>query len=206
MGKFIFYIFFSLTSSLLVLNAQALAIKHHGIDWIETLQLSKEQQQQINKLEQSFRLKHQALRQHQETCISQEKINAELEELRTLFFAQMQHILTPEQQQKANQITRNQQRKMQIRYAQSLAQELNMPNEQKRALIEVVQLMNFQYQWPIDIIQRQQSQAELENSMAQLLTDEQRALWGQKLADASSKNWHHYREFNEQKSVQCGRS
>lgn len=195
MGKTILYVFFGLVLAASV-NAQALTIKNHSIDWISTLGLNKEQQQQISQLEQSFRKKHQTLHDQKESCISKEHFEAVAHSLREQFFTAMQQVLTIEQRQLANQITRQQHRKMQARHAYHLAQELSLSTEQEQALVEVVRMMNFQYQWPINILQRQQSQQELENSMQYLLTDEQKDLWKKKQSKAANRNWHHYQEFD----------
>lgn len=196
MGRTILYIVFSLML-FNTINAQALAVKKHSIDWINVLSLSKEQQHKINQLEKTFRNKSRVLYQSKESCVNQEAFTAEAQTLREQFFVEMQQILTPEQRDQANQIIRSQHQKMQLRYAESLAQELSMTAEQKLTFIEVINLMNFQYQWPINILQRQQSQQELESHMQSLLTDEQKELWEKKQSSASHKNWHHYQEHDE---------
>lgn len=189
------FLILGLSAILLAANpTYALNIKHHEINWITALGLTKTQQQQIFAIENDYRNKQQALRENTEHCINPAALKAQLEELDREFFKEMQGILTAEQQLKANDISRQQFRKIQLRYAHNLANELAMPDEQKQTLLEVVQLVNFQYQWPVNLHQRQQSQTELENTVNQFLTSEQKQQW-QQMNNSPINKWRQYNDY-----------
>lgn len=189
------FLILGLSAILLAANpTYALNIKHHEINWITALDLTKTQQQQIFAIENDYRNKQQALRENTEHCINPAALKAQLEELDREFFKEMQGILTAEQQLKANDISRQQFRKIQLRYAHNLANELAMPDEQKQTLLEVVQLVNFQYQWPVNLHQRQQSQTELENTVNQFLTGEQKQQW-QQMNNSPINKWRQYNDY-----------
>lgn len=174
--------------------AFALNLKHHQFNWNEVLELSKAQQQQIAILDTEFREKHKALKQTTDTCRDKAKVKELEKELRSEMIAKMQAVLTDEQLTKANSITTEQYRKMQLRYANSLIQQLNMPTEQQEAFIKAAELTHFQYEWPVDVEQRKQGQRLLEQTLEHLLTDEQKEDWQQKNIVASEQ-WHQSKDF-----------
>lgn len=178
---------------LLLLGIQqvyAFNTSRHEIDWAQELQLSTQQQQAIQTLEEQYRKQHQQLHQNKERCRDTEQLKEKTAQLQQALFVDLQAVLNDEQRQKANQTIQQHHKRMQLRHAQEVAQTLNIPQQQRVELFADIEVIPFSYQWPLDLEQREQARQAFELLLNQHLTEEQQQQWHKKQQHASKK-WHH---------------
>ena len=169
--------------------AQAADNNSREIDWAAELQLSAEQQQQINAIEEGYRDKRKQLMR--EECTQQAK---QLRELQHNMRSEVRALLTAEQAHKSDEVVRKQHSHMQLRHAREVAKKLKLSEDQRERLLADVAAMHEDYRWPLDIDQREQARASFEAVLNQHLTAEQRKRWAALKTNAKHK-WHKSEEF-----------
>ena len=188
----LFTIFPALIGTVLVFGmASAQAADNHSreIDWAAELHLSAEQQQQISVIEEGYRDKRKQLMR--EDCSQQAM---QLRDLQHNMRNDVRALLTAEQVQKSDDVVRKQHSHMQLRHAREVAKKLKLADEQRERLLADVASMQEDYQWPLDIDQREQARASFDAVLAQHLSAEQRKRWAA-LKNNPKHKWHKSEEF-----------
>lgn len=180
--------------SAVLLSAQTIAFegKHREIDWTEELQLSAEQQRQIDAIEQRYREQRQGWRngQHEQSGTDCERLQAERRQHYENMRADIQQVLTAEQKDRAATLMRDQHRQMQLRHARDVAYRLDLSHAQKEQLVEQVSVLKDDYEWPLDLAQHDAARVQLDAVIRAVLTDAQAAKWD-RLREKQMRKWHH---------------
>lgn len=190
--------FFIMRHSLLLLSTLLLAWpvlafegKHREIDWNEALQLSEQQQQQIEAIEQRYR--EQRRDRSEAGCDAVSRLREQHQRQQQLR-EDIQQVLTPAQVEVAQRMMREQHRRMQASNARELSHRLEMTAGQKQRFMADVEALQDHYQWPLDIGQLEQARERFEQVLQQHLTAPQRERW-QRLQDSGRHKWHRPDEF-----------
>ena len=185
----------------LLISVQVLAFegKHREIDWSEELQLSDEQQQKIEEIEQRYRDERKEMREDNRDADNArgaafcEKMQAEygkqLEQMR----AEIHAVLTAEQKERATAVIREQHLQMQLRHARDVAHRLEMNKDQKEKLLNDVLALKDDYQWPLDLAQHEAAREHFDAVLRQHLTDEQVRKW-ELMREKQMRKWHHHED------------
>lgn len=142
---------------------------HREIDWVKELQLSATQQQQLEAIEQRY----QPLRKEQMRGCQRD--SDALQGMRE----EMHQVLTLQQRETARTLMRAQHQQMQLRHTRELAHRLNLPAEQKDRLLQAVENVQDDYQWPLDIAQHGAARQQYEALLESHLTADQVTQWQQ---------------------------
>lgn len=154
---------------------------HREIDWVKELQLSAAQQQQLEAIEQRYQpLRNEQMRGCRRDADALQGMREE-----------MHQVLTPPQRETARTLMRAQHQQMQLRHTRELAHRLSLPAAQKDALLQAVQNIQEDYQWPLDIAQHDAARQQYEALLQQHLDAGQLAQW---------------QEWREQRQYQWARS
>ena len=165
---------------------------NNELDWAKVLQLSSEQQQQIKIIENDYRTQHKNLKSGD--CLLKDESLAKASKLKQLMHQDIHNILTHTQKQQAAELIQTQHRQMQLRRAREMARELNMDSTQRLLFLNDIDDIQFDYQWPFNVEQRERARALFEQVLEQHLNAEQHQQW-QDMPDKLPKNWHKSNEF-----------
>lgn len=179
--------------SLLSYNLAA-ATTHSGneVDWVQNLQLSLHQQQQIKNIENAYRLKHKNLKTQQ--CSSEEQRAKMTAKLKQQMHEEIHNILTAEQKLQASAVIQTQHRSMQLRHALEVAHKLKMDSRQKQAFLNDIDNIQYNYQWPLNVQQRETARTLFTQVLEQHLSSDQEKLWHELLNKQTNK-WHSFDDF-----------
>lgn len=162
------------------------------INWVTALNLSEAQQQQIHQAEQKYRESMQKLNQgHCSPRELTEKNQALQHQLRQ----NLQIILSDEQKQLASQIIHDRHQTMQLQQVREITRVLKLSPEQSQELILAVNDLHIDYQWPLDLDQRDNAKALFEQQLQNYLSTEQWQQWQANLQKHQGR-WHDSAEFD----------
>lgn len=161
-------------------------------DWAKTLELSTQQQQQIKDIEKKYRTEHKQLRI--QDCQPQDKLSASSTELDQQMHLDIHNVLTPTQKQQASEIIQTQHRQMQLGHAREVAHQLNLDKAQRKAFLDAIEDVEYSYQWPLNVQQRELARNVFEQVLMQQLNSDQLQQW-QELSNKKSNRWHSPAEF-----------
>jgi len=172
-----------------LISAQAMAFGGHqrGIDWEDELNLSEQQEEQIEAIEDRYHDQFHELRKsnsqrqerHQQKVSLMKKMREEI-----------QQVLTKEQRATARNLVAERRQKAMEKRLKKLARKLDMTEEQKTQLEQTITAEKANYQWPMDHQQRQQARVKFDNAMSNILTSEQQQEW-QAMKAKFKKRWSH---------------
>ncbi|WP_420588414.1 hypothetical protein [Bacterioplanoides sp.] len=172
-----------------LISVQAMAFGGHqrGIDWEEELDLTEQQEEQIEAIEDRYQDQFHEMRKdkgqrherHQQAAALMKQMRQEI-----------QQVLTKEQRAQARNLMTERRHKAMEKRLKKLARKLDMTDEQKSQLKQTLTAQKQQYQWPMDQEQRQQARATFDSAMAGILTSEQQQQW-QAMKAKFKKRWHH---------------
>lgn len=165
---------------------------NNEFDWAKALSLSAEQQQQIKEVESNYRTQHQGLKSH--NCLAEDENMAATNHLKQMMHQDIHNILTAKQKQQASEIIQSQHRQMQLRHAREIAHQLNMDSAQRLSFLNAIEDVQYNYQWPLNVKQRELARTLFEQIVTQHLNIEQLAQW-QKKSDQRQSKWHRSDEF-----------
>lgn len=181
---------------LISLSSYSLAVANtHSdkeVDWVQSLQLSIEQQQQIKDIENVYRVKHKNLKSQE--CTSEEKRTQLTAQLKKQMHQDIHNILTAEQKQQASAVIQTQHRSMQLRHAREIAHQLKMDNAQKKEFLNAIDNIQYNYQWPLNVRQREIARTLFTQVLEQHLNASQHQQW-QELLNKQANKWHRFDEF-----------
>jgi len=165
---------------------------YREIDWVKELRLSAAQQQQLEAIEERYQpLRKEQMRGCMRAADGLQKMREE-----------MHQVLDVQQREKARTLMRAQHQQMQLRHTRELAHRLNLPDEQKDALLQAVTNLQDEYQWPLDIAQHGAARQQYETLLQAQLNAGQLAQWQQ---------WREQRQYqwaqsdNDKKKKPCRR-
>lgn len=175
--------------ALLLTTAQAWAFdgKHREIDWEDELSLTDAQEDQIDRIEDNY---HDKLRDLRRADIKPSEMREQAGEMMRQMRDDIHQVLTPEQQQKAQELMRDQHTKMQRKLARKLGRELKLNDDQKQQLQDKVAALKTDYEWPLDKEQRDAAMKDFDDAVQSVLTDDQAKHW-QEMKDRQMHKWHH---------------
>jgi Spy/CpxP family protein refolding chaperone len=172
-----------------LISVQAMAFGSHqrGIDWEEELDLTEQQEDQIEAIEDRYqgqfhemkKGKGQRHERHQHAATIMKQMRQEI-----------QQVLTKEQRAQARKLMTERRHQAMEKRLKKLARKLDMTEEQKSQLQQTLKTQRQQYQWPMDQEQRQQARVTFDTAMAGILTSDQQQQW-QAMKAKSKKRWHH---------------
>lgn len=165
---------------------------NNEFDWAKALSLTAEQQQQIKEVESNYRTQHKGLKSH--NCLPEDEDMAVTIHLKQMMHQDIHNILTAEQKHQASEIIQSQHRQMQLRHAREIAHQLNMDSTQRLSFLNAIEDIQYQYQWPLNVKQRELARTLFEQTVTQHLHKEQLAQW-QKKSDQRQSKWHRSEEF-----------
>lgn len=179
-----------------LISAQAVAYGSHqrGIDWEEELDLTEQQEEQIEAIEDRYQNQLRSLRKHHGQRHEQQPKSAILvKQMRK----EIQQVLTKEQRALARQLITERRQKAMAKRIKKLARKLDMTDKQKQQLEVALRTEKSKYQWPMDQEQRQQARERFDSAMVNILTKEQQQQW-QAMKTKSKQRWHHNNPDNGQ--------
>lgn len=167
-----------LAGGLVTMTAGAYDTRQYEIDWAEALQLSHEQQQQIDSIEQRYREQNRQLRPDCAGSANRSR----------LMRKDMHQVLTAEQRETARVLMHEQHQQLQLRHARELAHRLRLDDAQKEQFLQAVAALKDDYQWPLDIAQHDAARRQFEGVLQSVLSAEQLDKW-QQMRKQTAYNW-----------------
>jgi len=147
--------------------------KHREMDWQESLNLTDEQEQRIDDIEDRYRDKFSELRASEKKC---SETRDERRQLQQTMHDEMNAILTSEQKKQAQAQIQERHARMQARRLDRLSRDLELSDEQRQKLASQM-ASNPLPEWPGDKVQHDTRRAKFNEQLAAILTDEQKARW-----------------------------
>lgn len=195
--RYLTFLVFLLASNLSIANHYS----NNELDWAKTLRLTPEQQQQIKEIENNYRIQHKSLKTPD--CISKDESLATTTHLKQLMHQDIHNILTATQKQLASEVIQAQHRQMQLRHAREIAHQLNMDNTQRLSFLNAIEDVQYNYQWPLNVKQRELARTLFEQVLTQHLNADQLTQWQTK-SDQRPNKWHKSDEFKSKCSAATG--
>src|SRR5690554_5205474 len=159
---------------------------NNEFDWAKTLMLSTKQQQQIKEIENEYRSKHKDVQVRD--CLFKDDSVVASAHLKQLMHQDIHNILTPTQKKQASEVIQTQHRQMQLRHARELAYQLKMDNTQRSSFLNAIEDVQYNYQWPLNIKQRELARSLFVQLLEQHLDPEQLHHW-QNLSQERPHKW-----------------
>ena len=175
---------FSLSS----LNSFAGDHKGFKEDMEQMLNLTEEQKGQIDEIEQRYR---SLLREKRSEKLSREEMRQLFVESHEKMREEIRAVLTPEQQEIAEQQVKKQKEKRMARHLKRLAKDLDLTKEQRSQL--KVALKESKERWPMDKQQRDAERQQFQKTLESILTEEQLAKW-EEIRQQSKEKWRNHGE------------
>lgn len=172
-----------------LISAQALAFGggHRGFDWEEELNLTEQQEDQIDAIEDRYQDQFHAMRQgNGQRQERHQQAHSLIKQMRE----EIQQVLSKEQRAAARKLVAERRQHAMKKRLRKVARKLDMTDEQKTQLQQAVSAESNNYQWPMDQEQRQQARANFDLAMQNILTGEQQQEW-QTMKAKFKKRWRH---------------
>ncbi|UTW48103.1 Spy/CpxP family protein refolding chaperone [Bacterioplanoides sp. SCSIO 12839] len=178
-----------------LLSAQALAFdgSQRAIDWEDELDLTEQQEDQIDAIEDKYHKQFRELRKSHKTDTINSRNHGKPQQAQHLMKQmreEIQQVLTKEQRAEARKLVSERRREAMEKRLRKMAKKLDMTDEQKSQLKQTLNEQSQQYHWPMDHAQRQQARAHFDEAMQDILTGEQQQEW-QAMKSGFKKRWHH---------------
>lgn len=163
--------------------------KHREMDWQESLNLTDEQEERIDDIEDRYRNKFSELRTSEE---KRSEIRDERRQLQQAMHDEMNAVLTPEQKEQAQAQIKERHARMQASLLDRLSRDLNLSDTQRQQLAAKM-ASNPAPEWPGDKAQHDAQRALFNEQITAVLTDEQKVQW-QVQKEKQEKKWRHHDE------------
>lgn len=159
------------------------------MDWEGSLNLTEEQEKQIDDIEDRYRKSFRELR------ASEKESRGDVDERQALYLQmreEMRNVLTEEQQALAEEQISERKKDRHERELHRLAKALKLTDEQK-ATIATRLSKHEPSDWPVDKEQRDADREYFDECIADVLTEEQQAKWN-KLREKNRDKWRNHKE------------
>lgn len=175
----------------------ALNMTHHQVNWEAALNLTQNQQAKIRSIEANYIEQQKKLIKRHDSCQSSSHLKAKTEYLQQAMFSELQQVLQPDQLDKANQLIKRYHQQMQLRQLKIISNALVIDEQQKKELFVGIEAMPLDYQWPINMEQRELARQAFEVFLTEHLTEQQQNLWREK-KQQDRKTWHQSDAYDSQ--------
>ena len=174
-----------------LISAQAMAFGGHqrGMDWEDELDLTEQQEEQIDAIEDRY---HDQFHEMRKSKGNRQERHQQAAGLLKKMREEIQTVLTKEQRATARKLIAERRQQAMEKRMKKLARKLDMTDEQQSQLKDSMVAQKEQYQWPMDQQQRQQAREDFNNAMNNILTAEQQQQW-QAMKAKYKKRWNHGR-------------
>ena len=142
----------------------------------------------IDEIEQRYR---SLLREKRSEKLSREEMRQLFVESHEKMREEIRAVLTPEQQEIAEQQVKKQKEKRMARHLKRLAKDLDLTKEQRSQL--KVALKESKERWPMDKQQRDAERQQFQKTLESILTEEQLAKW-EEIRQQSKEKWRNHGE------------
>ncbi|HCG80428.1 MULTISPECIES: hypothetical protein [Thalassolituus] len=157
------------------------------VDWESSLNLSDEQQEQIDAIEDKYRDRFREMK-------PSEAAGKERREQRQDLYVQMREeirsVLTDEQQAIAEEQVRKREKEGREEHLERLSRKLDLTSEQKSELEEKLSSCS-EEEWPVSMKMREKDRRDFEKAVKSVLTDEQKKKW-RKMQREERDKWRHH--------------
>ena len=173
----------------LITTAQAWGFddRQKKIDWESSLNLSDEQQEQIDAIEDKYRDRFREMK-------PSEAAGKERREQRQDLYVQMREeirsVLTDEQQAIAEEQVRKRENEGREEHIERLSRKLDLTAEQKAELDEKLSSCS-EEEWPVSMKMREKDRRDFEKTVKSVLTEEQKKKW-RKMQREERDKWRHH--------------
>lgn len=158
--------------------------RHGKMDWEGTLNLTEEQEEQIDEIEDRYRKSFRELKASEmEKSESKDKRQALYLQMRE----EMRNVLTADQQKVAAEQVNKRHEERRSRHLDRLSEDLGLSDEQRKELEERLSQRSAA-PWPVDKEQRDADRKHFDKSLNAILTDEQKAQW-QEMREKHREKW-----------------
>lgn len=184
-----------------LISAQVLAFDgraERGIAWEDQLELSEQQEAQIEAIEDKYQTQFREMRQSaQEQGAKRQQAGMLMKQMRQ----EIQQVLTAEQKAQASNLIAERRQHALNQRLKKVARRLQMTADQQQQLRQVMDEQQAGYLWPVDREQRSQAREQFDSALEQILTRDQRQQW-QAMKTHQKKRWHHARELRRERQQQ----
>lgn len=157
---------------------------HQKTNWEESLQLTEEQQNQIDAIEDRYRDSFKELRPSE---AARRERGEKRQELYVKMREEIRGVLTDEQQALAEEQVRKREGNSRDDHLDKLSRDLSLSEDQRAQLDEKLSQCKKE-EWPVDKAQRDADRGYFEKTVGSVLTDEQKEQW-QELREKHRDKW-----------------
>jgi len=171
---------------LLVTTAQAWGFeeRQHKMDWESSLNLSEEQQEKIDAIEDKYRSQFRELKPSE---AAEKGRSDKRQDLYLQMREEIHAVLTTEQQAVAEEQVRRREKAGREEHLDRLARDLDLSAEQREQLEEKLSTCKKEA-WPVSVEERDSDRKEFNEALVSVLTDEQKEKW-QALRERHRAKW-----------------
>jgi len=157
------------------------------MDWESSLNLSEEQQQKIDAIEDRYRDRFREVRPSE---AADEGRRTARQDLYIQMREEIRSVLTDEQQAIAEEQVRKRESEGREQHLDRLARKLDLSAEQRAALEEKLSTCK-EEEWPVSMRTREQDRKDFEVAVKSVLTDEQKERW-REMRRKEREKWRHH--------------
>ncbi|MEC8443266.1 MAG: Spy/CpxP family protein refolding chaperone [Pseudomonadota bacterium] len=171
----------------LLTTAQAWAVDDRKkIDWESSLNLTEEQQTQIDAIEDKYRDRFRELKASE----AAPERRGERRDLHLKMRDEIRAVLTDEQQALAEEQVRRREKDGREDHLDRLTRDLSLTDDQRAQLEEKMSQCKKE-EWPVSKAERERDRKEFNRTLMSVLTDEQKATW-KSLRKKQEDKWRHH--------------